>query len=102
VDVGKDFFKFELIVEIVFIPEGSYPDLDLSYYDSEEGEVVFLNQIAEVEEKNTATIPVKVEIAFDENDPDINEVEFVVNEPIKFDRQPTEVYSDWDYNNGED
>jgi NB-ARC domain len=95
-DVGNNLFKFELIVEIDFTVEGSSPDIDLSYYDSEEGEVVFLNHITEVEDKNTATIPVKVEIVFDENDPDINEVEFVVNEPIKFNRQPIEVYSNWD------
>ncbi|MCL1468347.1 NB-ARC domain-containing protein [Argonema galeatum] len=100
--VGDDFFKFELSVEIVFIPEGSYPDEELSYYDSEEGEVVFLNHITEVQEESTATITVKVKILFDENDPDINKVECVVKEPIKFDRQPTEFNSPWNYNNGED
>lgn len=95
-DVGKYLFKFELIIEIVFTPEGSYPDVDLSYYDSEEGEVVPLNEITEVGDKNTATIPVKVEIVFDENDPDINEIEFVKKGSIKFDRQPIEFYSNWD------
>lgn len=95
-DVDKNLFNCELISEIVFTPEGSYPDLDMCYRDPDDGDWVCLKTITEIEDKNTATITVKVQIVFDENDPYINEVELVVKEPIKFDRRPIESYSDWD------
>jgi hypothetical protein len=73
-------FKYELGLEIVFTPEGSYPDQDMSYYDSEEGELVFLNTITEDGEQQTEIATAKVDIVFDANDQlDTNavEVEFV-------------------------
>ncbi len=96
-DVDKDLFKCELISEIVFTIKGSYPDLDMCYRDPDDGDLVFLNTITEVEDKNTATITVKVEIVFYEDYPYINyEIELVVKEPIKFDRQPIEFYGNWE------
>ena len=76
--VSDDFLECELILEIVFTPEGSYPDQEMSYYDSEEGEWCTLNTITEVGVQNTQILTVKVLISFDENDPlDINEVDDV-------------------------
>ena len=79
--VGDDSLEAELIVEIVFTPEGSYPDQDMGYYDSEEGEWCTLNTITEVGVQNTQTLTVKVTIIFDENDPldtnEVDDVEFV-------------------------
>jgi hypothetical protein len=76
--VGNDFLEGELILGIVFTPEGSYPDQEMSYYDSEEGEWCTLNTITEVGVQNTQILPAKVTISFDENDPiDINEVDDV-------------------------
>jgi hypothetical protein len=76
--VSDDFLEGELILKIVFTPEGSYPDQDMGYYDSEEGEWCTLNPITEVGVPNTQILPVKVTIFFDENEPlDINKVDDV-------------------------
>jgi len=82
-------FKYELSLKIVFTPEGSYPDFEMSYYDSEEGEVVFLNTILEVGGLRTEIVTAKVGIIFDADDPfDRNAVEV---EYVELVDAPTEV-----------
>jgi len=74
-------FKYELGVEIVFTPEGSYPDLDMCYPD--EGELIFLNTITEAGEQQTGIATAKIDIVFDANDPlDTNAVEVELVELI--------------------
>lgn len=95
-------FKYELALKIVFTPEGSYPDLDMSYYDNEEGEVVFLNTITEDGEQQTGLVTAKVDIVFDPKDPlDINEVEVggveLVDAPTEVEIEPVEVNMSCDF-----
>ncbi len=88
-DINDEYLQFgyELILEILFTSEGTYPDQEMGYYDSEEGEWCTLDSITEVRDQNTEIITVKVNILFDEYDPlETNEVEYVklvVDEPIE-------------------
>ncbi len=93
-------FKYELGLEIVFTPEGSYPDLDMCYPD--DGELVFLNTITEAGEQQTGIATAKVDIVFDPKDPlDINEVEVegveLVDAPTEVEIEPVEVNISFDF-----
>ncbi len=93
-------FKYELGLEIVFTPEGSYPDLDMCYPD--EGELVFLNTIPEAGEQQTGIATAKVDIVFDANDPlDINEVEVegveLADAPTEVEIEPVDIKMSFDF-----
>jgi hypothetical protein len=100
IDNEYDQFEYELSLEIVFTPEGSYPDLDMCYPDG--GELVFLNTITEAGEQQTGIAIAKVDIIFDANDPlDINKVEVegveLVEAPNEVEIEPVELNMSFDF-----
>jgi hypothetical protein len=96
-------FEYKLSLEIVFTPEGSYPDLDMSYRDPDDGELVFLNTITEVGGQQTGIVTANIDIVFDANDPDINavKVEYVdvelVDAPTEVKIEPVDVKMSFDF-----
>ena len=102
IDYEYSQFKYELALKIVFTPEGRYPDLDMSYREPDDGELVFLNTITEGGEPQTGIVTAKVDIVFDANDPlDINEVEVegveLVDAPTEVEIEPVEVSMSFDF-----
>jgi len=103
-NIGDEYdqFKYGISLEIVFTPEGSYPDLDMSYRDPDDGELVFLNTITEGGEPQTGIVTAKVDIVFDPNDPlNINEVEVegveLVDASTEVEIEPVEVNMSFDF-----
>lgn len=85
VEIQDGVLYFAVIAKITFSAEVSYPDPDMSVYDSETGDVIVLDTIEETIERTTKA-PVEVEITFcrdEPHNPEVTSVDVEVGDIIE-------------------